>query len=211
MAITRAVAFSLCRHQLRDSMEQVRHLRHKSRELYSLAFSLLRKPVPVKRGTTLKQDMPPPPLFNITDFSEIDAIKNTLDGIKGKIQEGIEGKPEISTFLTYVLSISYATVALLGTTANVFVIFAICNHKKIRHLYHNLFIGTLALSDLMMCCLTLPVSLWELLNYEWPFGTDSNFFCGCIMAAKKLPLMLSATALCGIAWDRYQNLTYPER
>ena len=156
----------------------------------------------------------PPPLFlplNITDFSEINLIKDTLEGFKGKLQGGLEGKPEISTFWAYVLSISYCIVALLGTSANLFVIFAICNHKKIRNLYHNLFIGILALSDLLMCSLTLPVTLWELLYYEWPFGADSNVYCGCIMAAKKLPLILSATALCGIAWDRYQNLTYPER
>ena len=150
-----------------------------------------------------------PDLGNFSNDFQL--IKGTLEDFKGKLQGGLEGKPEISSFWAQTLTISYLIVALLGTSANVFVMFAIGNHKKIRNLYHNLFIGTLAFSDMMMCSITLPVTLWELLYYEWPFGTDSNFICGFFLAAKKMPLILSATALCGIAWDRYLNLTYPGR
>ena len=131
-------------------------------------------------------------------------ILNTVQGV-------LEGKPVITEGWTWALAISFLCVIVIGTINNLVVLMAIFNHAKIRGLYHNLFIATLATSDLMMSAVTLPITLWELIYYEWPFAADSNGFCGFILATKKFPLFLSATALCGIAWDRYLSITYPER
>ena len=142
--------------------------------------------------------------FEINDTLLTKDILNTVQG-------AYDGKPAITEGWTWALAISFLFVTVVGVSNNLVVLMAILNHPKIRGLYHNLFIATLATSDLMMSSVTLPITLWELINYEWPFAADSNGFCGFFLAAKKFPLILSATALCGIAWDRYLSITYPYR
>ena len=141
--------------------------------------------------------------FRLNDTSPKELL-NTVQGL-------LEGKPDISEGWSLAMTITFFVVIFIGSINNLVVIFAIFNHAKIRGLYHNLFIATLATSDLMMSAVTLPITLWEVIYYDWPFAADSNGFCGFILAIKKLPLFLSAAALCGIAWDRYLSITYPER
>ena len=142
--------------------------------------------------------------LQINDTPLTKDILNTVQGV-------LVGKPVITEGWTWALAISFLIIIVIGTINNLVVLMAIFNHAKIRGLYHNLFIATLATSDLMISSVTLPITLWELINYEWPFAADSNGFCGFFLAAKKFPLILSATALCGIAWDRYLSITYPYR
>ena len=54
---------------------------------------------------------------------------------------------------------------------------------------HNAFIGALAMSDLMLCTVTLPINLWEMFNEKWIFGEQSQILCGFTMAAQKFPIL----------------------
>ena len=76
---------------------------------------------------------------------------------------------------------------------------------------HNAFIGALAMSDLMLCTVTLPINLWEIFNEKWIFGEQSQILCGFTMAAQKFPIFLSSMSIVVIGWDRYRGVITPER
>ena len=78
---------------------------------------------------------------------------------------------------------------------------------------HNAFIGTVALSDLMLCTVTLPINLRAMVSENWPFGDDqsSEILCGLSMAAQKFPIFLSSMAIILIGWDRYRCVITPGR
>ena len=77
---------------------------------------------------------------------------------------------------------------------------------------HNAFIGTVALSDLMLCTLTLPINLRAMVSENWPFGEQSSeILCSLCMAAQKFPIFLSSMAIILIGWDRYRCVITPGR
>ena len=76
---------------------------------------------------------------------------------------------------------------------------------------HNSLIGTLATSDFLLCLITLPVNLWEMIIQRWPFGANTETLCSFMMAAQKFPIFLSSLAIIGIGWDRYRCVITPER
>ena len=76
---------------------------------------------------------------------------------------------------------------------------------------HNAFIGALAMSDLMLCTVTLPINLWKMFNERWIFGEQSQILCGFTMAAQKFPIFLSSMSIVVIGWDRYRGVITPER
>ena len=78
---------------------------------------------------------------------------------------------------------------------------------------HNAFIGTVALSDLMLCTVTLPINLRSMVSENWPFGDgqSSEILCSLSMAAQKFPIFLSSMAIILIGWDRYRCVITPGR
>ena len=132
--------------------------------------------------------------------------KNLTENIK-KFQEFIQDEAHNVNDNWYNgLLISYSVVITLGILSNVVVVCAILCHRRVRSIYHNLFIGALAVSDLLICCATLPTTLWETLYYNWPFKTTSKRLCGFILSAEMFPLFLSSSAICAIAWDRHNSV-----
>ena len=129
-----------------------------------------------------------------------------------KFQEIIQDKPHVVNHNWYnTLLICYIIVITLGIISNIIVVCAILCHRKVRNVYHNLFIGTLAVSDLLICCATLPTTLWETLYYDWPFKTTSEFLCGFIISIEMFPLFLNSSAICTIAWDRHTSIASIDR
>uniref|UniRef100_A0A915EE64 G-protein coupled receptors family 1 profile domain-containing protein n=1 Tax=Ditylenchus dipsaci TaxID=166011 RepID=A0A915EE64_9BILA len=61
----------------------------------------------------------------------------------------------------------YAFVCSFGGLANLFVIVAFARTSHLRNL-RNYFIVNLAFSDLMLCAVTAPVTLYLTLNLFWP-------------------------------------------
>ena len=78
---------------------------------------------------------------------------------------------------------------------------------------HNAFIGTVALSDLMFCTLTLPINLRSMVSENWPFDEDQSLeiLWSLSMAAQKFPIFLSSMAIILIGWDRYRCVITPGR
>jgi neuropeptide Y receptor len=76
---------------------------------------------------------------------------------------------------------------------------------------HNYFVVALALSDLFLCLFSMPITLWELLFEQWPFGANTTWLCRCFASGKVLPLFMSSMAIVAVGWDRYRCIIQSER
>ncbi|VDL65744.1 unnamed protein product [Nippostrongylus brasiliensis] len=74
----------------------------------------------------------------------------------------------------------YGLVCTFGALANLVVLFAFIRTSNLRNL-RNSFIVNLACSDLLLCVVTAPVTLYTSANAFWPFGDIAckvvSFFC----------------------------------
>lgn len=69
----------------------------------------------------------------------------------------------------YMLIASYGTLIIFGTLGNILVSFAVIRKPAMRTVRHA-FIFNLAVSDLLLCLVTMPLTLMELLSKTWPLG-----------------------------------------
>jgi hypothetical protein len=102
---------------------------------------------------------------------------------------------------------------------------------------HNYFVGALASSDLFLCVFSMPITLWELLFEQWPFGANTVLLCRfanhfmlvwkwqarlkaqyqtfqtfrLFASGKVLPLFMSSMAIVAVGWDRYRCIIQNER
>ena len=60
----------------------------------------------------------------------------------------------------------YALMILLGASGNLLVIFVVIRNRAMRTA-RNIFIVNLAVSDLMLCLVTMPLTLVEILYQTW--------------------------------------------
>ena len=70
-----------------------------------------------------------------------------------------------------VLTGLYVTTIVLGGLGNFAIILAIVT-KRVLITTQNIFIGILALSDILVVCFTLPSTLLDLTLFYWPTGPD---------------------------------------
>lgn len=139
-------------------------------------------------------------------FQQDNDLQDFLNDLRGHIS----GESEVSRVVFYTLMTMYIVVILAGGCANALVVLATLCRKSMRT-GHNSFIGTLAMSDFLLCMITLPVNLWEMLFEKWPFGKHTETLCSLMMAAQKFPIFLSSMAIIAIGWDRYRCVITPER
>ncbi|KAI1728232.1 7 transmembrane receptor (rhodopsin family) domain-containing protein [Ditylenchus destructor] len=93
----------------------------------------------------------------------------------------------------------YAFVCSFGGLANLFVIVAFARTSHLRNL-RNYFIVNLAFSDLMLCAVTAPVTLYLTLNLFWPFG---GLACQMVASVQAVNMFVSCLTLVLIALDRF--------
>lgn len=72
----------------------------------------------------------------------------------------------------------------------------------------NMFIVNLAISDLLLCTVTMPLTLMEILAKFWPLG-DHAFVCKMIGPLQATSIFVSSISITAIALDRYQVIMYP--
>ena len=73
---------------------------------------------------------------------------------------------------------------------------------------HVLFI--LAVSDILLCLVTMPLTLVEIVNDHWPLG-DSVVSCKVSGGLQAVSVFVSTISITAIALDRYQLIVYPTR
>ena len=98
-----------------------------------------------------------------------------------------------------------AVVIVLGFVKN-FIVFTVIVKSKQLHTVTNIFIATLALSDIMLCVFNLPFQLHYQVTFYWSFGP---ILCHIIIPLFAVPVFVSTAAMLMIAIDRYMLIVYP--
>ncbi|XP_076439507.1 prolactin-releasing peptide receptor-like [Babylonia areolata] len=99
----------------------------------------------------------------------------------------------------------YATVGTVGIAGNAAMLFVIAR----RRLYHDqtfFLMGNLALSNLIKCVFSLPITLANLLIQNWLFG---SFICFFLPMLQTFPVYASFLTFLMIAIDRYRLILHP--
>lgn len=99
----------------------------------------------------------------------------------------------------------YGIVCTFGALANLVVLFAFIRTSNLRNL-RNSFIVNLACSDLLLCVVTAPVTLYTSANAFWPFGDIS---CKVLASVQAVNTFVSSLTLALIAMDRVLLTKYP--
>ncbi|KAH8361804.1 hypothetical protein KR200_000831, partial [Drosophila serrata] len=109
----------------------------------------------------------------------------------------------------HMLITMYGVLILFGALGNTLVVIAVVR-KPIMRTARNLFILNLAISDLLLCLVTMPLTLMEILSKYWPYGSCS-ILCKTIAMLQALCIFVSTISITAIAFDRYQVIVYPTR
>jgi len=100
-------------------------------------------------------------------------------------------------------------VIAIGSFGNILLISAVARRKTLRT-PRNAFVINLAVSDLLLCLVTIPLTLVEILNDHWPLG-DSVVSCKAAGGLQAVSVFVSTISITVIAVDRYQLIVYPTR
>ena len=83
-------------------------------------------------------------------------LPNVLDNIRHNLDSG----GHLDNFAFHTLFIVYAIIIVVGFCGNILIVLAVLGRKRMRTA-RNVFIVTLAISDLILCLFTMPSTLWE--------------------------------------------------
>ena len=89
----------------------------------------------------------------------LDDLRGYLDGIKGDL----DSAGDLDNYAFYTLFTVYIIAIIVGFFGNVLIVMAVLGRKRMRTA-RNVFIVTLAISDLVLCAFTMPSTLWEVSN-----------------------------------------------
>ncbi|TRY73362.1 hypothetical protein TCAL_06016 [Tigriopus californicus] len=153
--------------------------------------------------------------INISQLNLEDLLRNGTDQGIGKVlddftEDFTKGDDQVSPLVFYLLSILYGIVIMIGISGNVMILYAIMSRGALRTA-RNFFIIILALSDLLLCVMTMPLTLWDVLSRKWPFGEDLEWLCQLAHSCQGTPVFMSSMAIVAIAADRYRCIMQPER
>ncbi|KAH8406955.1 hypothetical protein KR222_001261 [Zaprionus bogoriensis] len=109
----------------------------------------------------------------------------------------------------HLLVAMYTVLIVFGAIGNIMVVIAVVR-KPIMRTARNLFILNLAISDLLLCLVTMPLTLMEILSKFWPYGSCA-ILCKMIPMLQALSIFVSTISITAIAFDRYQVIVYPTR
>ncbi|KAL9898029.1 neuropeptide F receptor [Glossina fuscipes fuscipes] len=107
----------------------------------------------------------------------------------------------------HILIVLYGILIIFGALGNILVVMAVIRKPAMRTA-RNLFILNLAVSDLLLCLVTMPLTLIEIVTKFWPFGSWA-ILCKMIGMLQALSIFVSTISITAIAFDRYQLIVYP--
>ena len=91
----------------------------------------------------------------------LEDLPNVLDNIRHNLDSG----GHLDNFAFHTLFIVYAIIIVVGFCGNILIVLAVLGRKRMRTA-RNVFIVTLAISDLILCLFTMPSTLWEVRIYK---------------------------------------------
>ena len=147
-------------------------------------------------------DLDIPDVENDTEVTDIPTANNDEDLSFLWDEVGDLGPSAADSGVPAAAAVAAIVVCVGGTAGNLLVLWAILGRRRMRT-PQNFLIAFLAVSDLLLCVLWLPVSMWELLIESWPFSGEAAWLCRLMVVAKGVPLFMSSSAICAIALNRY--------
>ncbi|KAK4316317.1 hypothetical protein Pmani_009252 [Petrolisthes manimaculis] len=141
---------------------------------------------------------------NLTDLTHnLSHLLNLTAGIDLNLIKKFERNRRVGDAAFISLLAAYSLLILLGATGNSLVVLAVVRKPAMRTA-RNVFIINLAISDLLLCLVTMPLTLMELLTQYWPLG-DTPFACRMVGTLQATSIFVSTISITAIALDRYHN------
>lgn len=116
---------------------------------------------------------------NVSDFvnetSTVDKITNLSDlkDILGTVKQTLDEGEKLTDSVIFSLIAIYSLVIVVGILGNILILWAVLGRDAMRT-GRNVFIGTLATSDLFLCIFTMPSTLWEVRSFKSFASFHSN-------------------------------------
>lgn len=129
------------------------------------------------------------PLFNFSIQDVYDIISDTQAGYLDAVTE-------------IVFIVCYVSLILFGVIGNLMVGWVIWR-KRVMRTPRNLYIINLAVSDLSMCLVCMPITLHGLLYKNWQMG---SLTCKLVPVLQGANIMVSTSTVVAIAVDRYATI-----
>ncbi|KAJ6637638.1 Neuropeptide F receptor [Pseudolycoriella hygida] len=142
-------------------------------------------------------------------INNVSLIIDSSRQVTKEILEKFKRNRNIEGSAYYILIILYGILIIFGTIGNCLVVIAVVRKSNMRTV-RNLFIVNLAVSDLLLCIVTMPLTLIEILTKYWPLG-DYGHLCKMIGTLQAISIFVSTISITSIALDRYQVIVYPTR
>ncbi|XP_064110012.1 neuropeptide F receptor-like [Macrobrachium nipponense] len=147
---------------------------------------------------------------NYTLFAHnLSHIFNVTGGLNVDLLHKFERNRRVGDAAYYTLILAYSVLIVLGASGNSLVVLAVIRKPAMRTA-RNVFIINLAISDLLLCLVTMPLTLMELLSQYWPLG-DTPFTCKLVGTLQATSIFVSTISITAIALDRYHVIVYPTK
>ena len=98
----------------------------------------------------------------------------------------------------------YIPIMIIGSSLNLFLLWAMLTSREMRTDPRNSFILALSFSDFLLCNFTCPLTFWQMVAGRWPFGKGMEILCKFFKAAQDFPIVMSSFCIGAIACDRHR-------
>lgn len=104
-----------------------------------------------------------------------------------------------------ILVFGYTVLAISGFLGNTLVC-SVVIWKPYMRTVRNMLILNLAISDMLLCLFTMPLSLVQIVTTFWTFG---ELMCKCVAGFQATSVFVSTLSITAIAIDRYKVIVHP--
>ncbi|XP_018011085.1 neuropeptide F receptor-like [Hyalella azteca] len=150
--------------------------------------------------------------MNASDLNlsrNLSVLWNASGGLNFDLILKFEGNLRLDGALLAALLLVYGAVITVGVAGNSLVVLAVIRKPAMRTA-RNVFIINLAISDLVLCLATTPLTLLEIVPQYWPLG-DTPFLCKLVGTLQATSIFVSTISITAIALDRYHVIIHPTR
>lgn len=106
-----------------------------------------------------------------------------------------------------VFYIAYAVIFIVGATGNFLTCYVVVRNPSMQSVT-NIFIANLAVSDALMCLISVPFTPFSIWPAVWYFG---SFLCHLVPLIQAISVYVSTLTLTAISADRFVVICYPFR
>ncbi|KAK3093886.1 hypothetical protein FSP39_021468 [Pinctada imbricata] len=142
-------------------------------------------------------------LFNFSG-ELIRRLCGSTNGTAADLSFAITDMLQESQWRIFLISL-YTIVIVFGFLENLLVFLVIVSNKQLRTVT-NIFISTLAVSDIVICVCSLPFQLHYGITNHWHFG---NVLCRIINPLFAVPIFVSTFTILAIAVERFVLIVFP--